>query len=549
MARRWSLANQLLGLQLVIVLLVLAGVAAASLAQSAARFEESAGRRAQSVAETLAANGTLRQALEDESRQDVDGDSELAAPQTVLVRTLAESTRAVSGSSSVAVVDRSGTVVASAVPDELGRPLDLPGDVLRAGRSWVGSLDDPPGPRVVAQVPVLSDDPGRVGEVVGLVAVSRDRPTLLDNLGDAVPNLLVYLGVASALGVVGSLLVARRVKRQTLGLEPLEIAGLVEHRDALLHGIKEGIVALDTSGTVTLANDVARELLALPADGVGRSVDDLDLEPAVRELLLHDEPGTDVPVAVGPRVLVLNRMPVVSHGRRIGSVTTLRDRTELLRLQHDLDKVHDVTQTLRAQAHEFSNRLHTISGLIELGEYDEVVGYVDHVSRRDAALTEAVTSRIADPAVAALLIAKASLAAEQGVELQVSSASAMSAVDRVLSADVATVLGNLVDNALDAVSSMPRAGRGRIDVEVRQDDEAVTVRVADTGPGIDPEVAGRLFERGVTTKPDTAGGTRGIGLSLVQVVCRGRGGWVRVEHEGGTAFTARLPLKAAVVAP
>ena len=542
--RRWSLAGQLLALQLAIVTLVLVAVAGASLAQSRGRFDDEAGRRAAAAAETVAATSLVRSPRELPPTPSAPGED--GAPQgTTLLRTVAESARSVSGSTSVVVTDRAGVVLASADPSELGRRMALPGDVLASGRSWVGTVDRDGGSSVVGQVPVLSDDAGRVGEVVGLVAVFRDRPTLLESLGQAVPNLLVYLGVASAVGLLGSLLVARRVKRQTLGLEPLEIVGLVEHREALLHGIKEGIVALDGAGTVTLVNDVACDLLGIGGDPVGQPVSRLGLEAAVLDALSQELPGTDVPVAVGTRVVVVNRMPITSQGRRIGTVTTLRDRTELLRLQQDLDRVHDVSQTLRAQAHEFANRLHTISGLIQLGEFDEVVGYVDHISQRDASLTETVTQRIADPAVAALLIAKASLATEQGVDLQVSERSSMSPADAGLSADVATVVGNLVDNALDAAAGSSAAGRW-VSVEVVDDGDEVTVAVSDSGPGIADDVADRLFERGVSTKQDVPGG-RGIGLSLVHLLCTRRGGGVEVVRDDVTRFVARLPRTPAVV--
>ena len=566
MGRRWSLSGQLLALQLVIVGVVLVGVAAVSLAQTGASFREDAGRRATAAAETAAATVPLRSALEARARGDGDeaatGDEDVVADEgadgaegagpddLTLIRIVAESVRNYSDATSVLVLDDTGEVLASPDPAQLGAVLDLPGDVLAAGRSWVGELEVDGRELVLAQAPVMSDERGAVGEVVGVVAVSRARPSLLEDLGAVAPNLLVYLGVASALGVAGSLLVARRVKRQTLGLEPLEITGLVEHRDATLHGIKEGMVAVDLSGTVTLANDVARALLRLPHDAVGRPVGSLGLAPDLAALLAQDGTGTDVPVAVGERVLVLNRMPIRSRDRLIGWVTTLRDRTELLRLQGELDAVSDLTQTLRAQAHEFSNRLHTISGLIEIGEYDEVVGYVDRIGRRDAQLAQDVTSRIADPAVAALLVAKTSHAHERGVHLRVADDCALPVLDDELSNDIATVVGNLVDNAVDAVATAggQRGADGWVEVSVVAGPAEVVVTVTDSGPGIDAAVAGALFERGVSTKAPVPGG-RGIGLSLVRLVCTRRGGQVEVTSDGPTAFRARLPLRVEVPAP
>ena len=550
MGRRWSLSGQLLALQLVIVGVVLVGVAAVSLAQTGASFRNDAGRRAAAAAETAAATGPLRTALEARAP---GADGAAATPEDVpsdededltLIRIAAESARNYSDATAVLVLDVTGEVLASPDPAQLGRVLDLPGDVLDTGRSWVGELEADGRRLVLAQAPVMSDERGEVGEVVGIVAVSRERPSLLEDLGAVAPNLLVYLGVASGLGVAGSLLVARRVKRQTLGLEPLEITGLVEHRDATLHGIREGMVAVDLTGTVTLANDVARSLLHLPHDVVGRHVAHLGLPDG---LLAQEGTAADVPVAVGDRVLVLNRMPIRSHDRLIGWVTTLRDRTELLRLQRELDAVSDVTQTLRAQAHEFSNRLHTISGLIELGEYDEVVGYVDRIGRRDAQLAQEVTARIADPAVAALLVAKTSLAAERGVRLRMADDCDLPVLDEGLSNDVATVVGNLVDNAVDAVAG-GHDSDGWVEVRVAAGGAEVTVTVTDSGPGVDAEVAGALFDRGVSTKAPVPGG-RGIGLHLVRLVCTRRSGSVELRGDGPTAFVARLPLRVEVGAP
>jgi sensor histidine kinase regulating citrate/malate metabolism len=341
------------------------------------------------------------------------------------------------------------------------------------------------------------------------------------------------------------------VKRQTLGLEPREITGLVEHREALLHGVKEGVVAVDEQSRVTLINDSAVALLELPRDAVGRTLGELNVESTLADVLTGRDEGPDIPVPTGDRVLILNRMPVSSRGRPLGSVTTLRDRTELVSLQRELDAVQQITDTLRAQAHEFSNRLHTISGLIELGEYDEVTRYVHRVSASDAELADAVTSRFADPAVAALLVAKGNLAAEQGIELRITPTSRMENVDENLSSDVATVLGNLVDNALDALAPGP----GWVEVEVRHDGGDVVVTVRDSGPGVSPEVAAHVFRRGFSTKVSAFGGQRGIGLALVRLLCVRRGGDVRLGsaaggpgpvENGGAVFVARLPAEAGV---
>jgi len=236
---------------------------------------------------------------------------------------------------------------------------------------------------------------------------------------------------------------------------------------------------------------------------------------------------------------VMNRMSVVKDGRLLGTVTTLRDRTELANLERELGSFRSSTQLLRAQAHEFANQLHTISGLIQIGEFDEVVRYVDAVSRHRASLDLSVNRRVRDSAVAALLMAKASLAAERRVELRISQDTSLEHLEATDSADVATVVGNLVDNALDAAAGSPDAW---VEVALHQDAATVEVVVRDSGPGVAPEVAHEVFTHGFTTKAAQSG-ERGIGLALTRLVCQRRGGEVTVENtEDGAMFTAHLTV-------
>jgi two-component system CitB family sensor kinase len=248
--------------------------------------------------------------------------------------------------------------------------------------------------------------------------------------------------------------------------------------------------------------------------------------------------GSDEPdrvVVHDSRVLVLNRMPVVVRGRAAGSVTTLRDRTELTSLERELDLSRHTTDTLRAQAHEFTNRLHTISGLVQLGQYEEAVNFIITAGELHNALNHEVQSRIADPALAALIIAKASVASEQHVELRIDEETSMPApvADR-LAADLVTVVGNLIDNALDAVGP-----DGWVSVGVRDLGGEIEVNVTDSGAGVAQEHAEKVFSSGFTTK--SGDGHRGLGLALISRVCTARGGGITVT---GSAFTARLPVNA-----
>ena len=535
--RRRTLAGQLLFFQLGIIAVVLVGVGAVSLAQSEATFSRVEGRRVSALAEQLATNPLVR--------------GNLTVPeQRTGLATLALQTVTQSRITAVTIADADEKVRVSTDPSLENQPLPLGAPNVAEGASWSGPLSLGGDRQLVSQVPVLSIADDHVGEHLGTVMIAEDFPSAWERLRGASSYLLTYLGIALALGVAGSWLLARRIKRQTLGLEPHEITGLAEHREALLYGIAEGVIALDPHDRITLVNDVARRLLDLPEHAAGMSLRDLRVEGRLFDVLSglrpqgteadDDGPRDDVVIRRG-RVLVMNRMRVTRDGRHLGTVTTLRDRTTLANLERELGSFRSTTQLLRAQTHEFANQLHTISGLIQLGDYDEVVRYVDAVTERRQSLDLLVNSRVRDPAVAALLMAKASLASERRVDLQVSDETSLDHLDPEESADVATVVGNLVDNAIDAVSS---GSPGQwVSIEIRQDAASVEISVSDSGPGVPPEVAQEVFAHGFTTKAATAG-ERGIGLALTRLVCQRRGGEVRLADtpQGGASFVARLGI-------
>ncbi|SCF85416.1 Sensor histidine kinase regulating citrate/malate metabolism [Streptomyces sp. MnatMP-M27] len=549
--RRQTLAGEMLVLQLAIVVVVLMAVAAVSLAQSEATFNRVEGRRVGALAEQLAAQPLVRSRLVGPSP------GEALAP-------LVYSARVQSRVTSVTVADGRGRIVSSTNPTVLGDRLPL-GEGVGEGRGWSGTLDWDGSRELVAQVPVLGATGDDLGRHLGTVMIGEVSPTVWQRLSGASSYLPVYLGVASALGVVGSWLLARRVKRQTLGLEPREITGLAEHREAMLYGIAEGVVALDPQHRVTLVNDMGRRLLDLPEDCVGRDLAELGIEGRLLDVLAgarkeSPDPKDEVVVRHG-RVLVMNRMTVVKDGRPLGSVTTLRDRTELARLEREIGSFRGTSELLRAQTHEFANQLHTISGLIQIGEQEEVVRYIRALNQRRQSLDMSIGRRVRDTAVAALLMAKASQAAERKVTLRLSDRTALDRLTPEDAADVATVVGNLVDNAIDAATSEPADGNGNgnrhggggshggrdgdepwVEVELRQDNASVEIVVRDSGPGVAPGLAQEVFAHGFTTKAAREG-ERGIGLALTRLVCERRGGEIAVTNTPqGAMFSARMSV-------
>lgn len=525
---RWwpaTLAGQFLVLQLTVLLAVVAVASIVSVQQSDADFRDTRGARLRAAAESMANIAAVRDPY---LAGDVAGRRASLTSYTQRVRTNVQA-------SGVYLTDPDGVVLVSSDFAGRERRIDLSNSTVQQLRTWTGDVDDFGTASIAAQVPIIDDE----GELAGIAMVAEEYPSWSERARSVLPDLLTFAGLGLGLGVAGSFLLSRLIRRRTRGLEPAAIAALADQREALLHSIREGVFAVADDGTITVLSDSARQLIGLDGDVEGRRIDELDLDPAIRGLLADDAEIRDHVVVVGERVLVVNRNPVLERGRRVASVTTLRDRTEMLALQSELSARQSITNTLRAQTHEFHNQLHTISGLVQLGEYDEVLRLVGTLSRRRAEISDAVTAHVEDPAVAALLIAKTSLAAERGVDLRMRSSSDLPRLDPESSTDVGTVLGNLVDNAVDASVSV---GGTSVEVDLRLDGTTVHLEVVDTGPGVPADRVGEIFRRGWSSKAPTVEG-RGLGLALVQVVCERRGGTVAVRPgaDGGAVFAAELP--------
>ena len=452
----------------------------------------------------------------------------------------------------VVIADRRGIRYSHPDPSLIGKHVSTPfGDVLR-GHDWVGVQTGTLGRSARGKAPVF--DAG--GRVIGEVSVGILESRVSQALGRVLPDLGLYLGLAILIGVAASLLLAARMKRHTFGLELNEIAELLQEREAMLHGVREGVVALDQHGRVRLVNDEARSLLGLHGDLVGRQVEELLPPGRLRDVITGLVSAEDATVIARDRVLVLNRMPVLLAERNLGAVVTMRDRTEPEELLRQLDAAASLTATLRAQNHEFTNRLHTLLGLLELGRYDDAADFLARLSGEHGGTIEHVTDRVRDPVLAALLIAKVSAAAERGVELRLlPESSVLGTVTGPV--DAVTVVGNLIDNAIDAAAGGPPAGpvdrsvdasaenehvTGRqILVDVRERGDTLAVTVTDSGPGVPAHLREEILTDGFSTKTSTSGARRGIGLALVRQAVTRRGGTLQVGAGPGGRFHASLP--------
>jgi two-component system, CitB family, sensor kinase len=440
----------------------------------------------------------------------------------------------------VVVTNAQGIRYAHPKPGLIGTPVTYhdpeptTSEPFRTGKPWMGVQQGTLGWVAAGKAPLWYH-----GRLSGEVSVGFKAADVASTMAGALRSFATYLLAVLAAAVLAALGFARRLKRQTFGLELGEIAALLQEREAMLHGIREAVLGYDRNERVILANDAAQRLLRLPPEFLGRPLRDLLPSGRLSDIVRGEISGSDLLVLAEDRVLVANRMPIrLDQRRHLGWVVTFHDQTESETLKRELDEAIGLTEALRAQSHEFANRLHTLVGLVELGEYDEAIRFVTDVSQARDALTEQLKSALRDPKLVALTLAKSSLADERGVELRVAADCRVDA-DITDITPVLTVAGNLIDNAIEATAAEP--GPRWVDLTIVSAGANLLIRVRDSGPGVPDDMREAIFTDGLTSKSSPTGARRGLGLALVRQITERRGGMVSVGCDGGAVFTVVLP--------
>jgi two-component system CitB family sensor kinase len=529
----WSVARQLLVLQVVIVgVLVVAGVALAYL--DAAR---TADRRARDIATAVAV--VLADAPNVPAALASQNPSQELQP-------FAERVRASAGVDFITVMNPRGIRYTHPHQDQIGKPYIGHTAEALGGRLFTETYAGILGPSVRTIAPVFDDR----HRVIAMVSVGITIRAISTELQHRLLTLIAVAAAVLAVGITGSYLVSARLRRQTRDVAPDELRGMFEYYQAILYSVREGLVLLDREGRVALCNDAARELLGLRTNPQGLPADALGLAPVLTAALASPEPCLADEIYVGDtRVLVINTAPVRSRDHAMGNVVTLRDHTELQALTGELDTVRGFADSLHAQAHEAANRLHTVVSLVELDQPERAVQFATAELKTAQQLTDRLVGAVTEPVLAALLLGKSTEASERGVELVITEDTAIDSVDGAIdSRDLVTILGNLIDNAMHAaIAGMDQhASSPQVVVTVRTDQGDLVLRVADNGPGVNRASVPEMFQRGWTTKAkESSDGPagHGLGLALVGQAVRRYHGRIDVAGDVGAVFTVRLPLR------
>jgi len=527
-----SLRNQLLLLQALIVCAVVLGTGIVAVSLSERQVRDAYLDRMIGVAQSVARLPAIHDAFDDDD-------------PAAVIQPIAEVIREASNVTYVVVTDARGIRYSHPDTDRIGEQVSTDPSIPLSGEMYVGTQTGTLGESWRAKVPVRSAD----GAVVGTVSVGILESALRDEFVGGLAGLVIALVASAVVGIFGSAWVTAVIRRRIYRLEPKEIASLVGSRETMLHGLSEGVISVDETGTIVLVNDAAIELLGLERDSLTGHVAADVLDPPLVAVLERGEAGGQL-VLAGERILVARSTGTELDGRAVGATLLVRDHTELHQLLREMDGAQSLTNGLRAQAHEFANKLHVISGLLELGLVDDARDFVERTGTGGALRVagEEVISEI--PELAALLLVKASHARELGMTVSIAGSEPLPAALRsdaavTLRADLLTVAGNLIDNALEACT----AGN-RIELGFTVEGDRLRLTVDDDGSGVAPDQYERVFEEGVSTKGgaeavgETISRRRGIGLALVRRIVVRAGGSATVGSSplGGARFTVELPL-------
>lgn len=553
MIHHWSIARRLFVAHLLFMLALTAVVGTATFVDARDHAYQEAGRRMTGIATSVADNPLVLQAA-------------AAANASARLQPYALQVMHDAPADFITIMAPDRTRWTHPRDEELGKPYIGSIDAALNGQVFTEITAGTLGPSVRTIAPVKDAD----GKVKALVAAGVTVRTVDVAFSGRLPALLAIAAALLAGGSVASWLLGRYLRTVTRGWGPEQLAQLFAYYESVLHSVREGVILIDRRGRVVMYNDQAAALLGVPprsVDGVpaddagsaaGRSrggapsLAELPLAPSLKELFQSGRNAHDEIHLTGERVLVVNQGPAVgprSTAARqqaapgapvFGTVATIRDRTEIESLGSELETMRTLSDALRAQTHEHANRLHTMVSLMELGRDAEALDFATKDLELSQRLTDDLVGSIEEPVLGALVMGKAAQAHERGVEL-ILTAGGSTAVTGLAVQDLVAILGNLLDNAIDAAADAPPPRL--VELSVRTEADAVEITVEDSGPGIDPAAVEDVVRHGFSTKEAGPFG-RGLGLALVRQAVRRLGGSMTITSPAGALFRVTLPTPA-----
>jgi two-component system CitB family sensor kinase len=440
----------------------------------------------------------------------------------------------------IIVADTEGIRYSHPNPQMIGKKF-VGGDefrVVKEGETYISEATGTLGKSLRAFIPIYDTENG---SEIGFVSVG----TLIQIIGEAKHMAILYIILIAfcglTVGIVGAFMLANNIKNTLLGLEPEEIARLYNEKMGILDAIYEGLIAIDNKGKITLINDSALNILHYENrvdknDIIGKNIEEVLPTTRLTTVLETGKCEFDEEQRINDTLIMTNRIPIKDRGKVVGAIATFRDKTEVTRLAEELTGAQKMAWSLRAQNHEFMNKLHTIAGLIQLEEYDEALQFISDVAKSRNKISTILTKRIKDPSLSAILLSKYNKAEESRVKFIIDEASNLIKLPKYMTSDeIVSVVGNLIENSLDAVSN---GGDGEIYIKIVQHKNYVEIKVKDNGPGIKEEYRDKIYEQGFTTKE----GQRGHGMYIVKKIIEEANGNIDFKVDKGVIWSITIPM-------
>ncbi|MDP7606838.1 MAG: sensor histidine kinase [SAR324 cluster bacterium] len=488
-------------------------------------LEEYIGRNALNVSKTVSLTTVVHEGLKNKN--------------STQIQLYAESVRKATGARFVVVGDHEGRRYSHPVPERIGK-LMVGGDNPRAlerGEAYVSKAVGTLGPSMRGKVPIFANS----GKVIGVVSVGYLQETVESVTEGYLQRVLLWVFGLFLLGGIGTWLIARNVKQSIFGLEPVEIARLFRERNAILDSIREGVVAINDKGQVTMLDHEAAKILKIPPEsGIGTSIESILPQTRMLEVLKSGEEQFDQEMIIGDIEVIVNRVPIWQNGRVAGVVSSFRRKDEIDRMAQELTQIQEYSEVLRTQTHEYSNKLHTLAGLIQLGSHQEALDLIGRETSGYQELLGTLAETVPEPLLSAIILGKYNRAQELRINFQLDPESRMIDIPKKINREkIVTILGNLLENALEAAQENT-SGKRMVQLSMTDFGNDLIFEVEDSGSGIEDESVDLSLQHGFTTKSGTG---RGIGLSLVHENLKYLGGHLTVVRSslGGMRFTIYIP--------
>lgn len=529
--KRLSLQTKIILLATSLVLLTTVVFGGILSYQEIADIKENIGQRAQETAIGISVMPTIVEAMDDEN-------------PALLIQPLAEYMRRQVGAEFIVIGNTESVRYSHPSPEKIGQKM-VGGDnerALRYGEVYTSEAVGSLGRSLRGKAPIYDGD----GRIVGVVSVGY---LIEDVEAIIVGNIMEVMGLALltlVIGVLGSVLLARNIRKDTLGLEPRDIARLYQDREALLSSIIEGVIAIDKDGLITELNSSAEKMLAVDQSFLQTPADAVLPELQMSRTLVTGNSWKNKELVIGGTVFIINQKPIKAEGKIVGAVSTFREKTEVQEVLETLSEIRQYSESLRAQTHEYANKLYAISGLLQLDEIEEAVRLIQQETAHHEKQTKHTLNHIEDKKVQAILLGKMGKASEAKVELTVDENSSLAQLPaHVDISKVIHIVGNLIDNAIEEVEASEAKKVSFFITDIGND---LIIEVQDSGRGIHAENLDQLFTQGYSTKLEKA--DRGYGLAIVKKAVEDLNGWIEVDSvpKQGTVFSVFLPKNSMEVA-